>query len=65
MITGNFSGGDMKNRNKNSLAVCFFLAGAVVILTIGYQIYRQPYYEAERRNNGAYPNVTLPTIRLL
>ena len=50
MITGNFSGGDMKNRNKNSLTVCFFLAGAVVILTIGYQIYRQPYYEAERRN---------------
>ncbi len=31
MITGNFSGGDMKNRNKNSLTVCFFLAGAVVI----------------------------------
>ena len=40
----------MKNRNKNNLAVCFFLAGAAVILTIGYQIYRQPYHEAERRN---------------
>lgn len=40
----------MKNRNKSSLAVYFFLAGAAVILAIGYQIYRQPYHEAERRN---------------
>lgn len=41
----------MRKKIKNSLPVFFFLFGAAVVLVIGYQIYREPYDEAERRNN--------------
>lgn len=40
----------MINKRKNILPVFLFLLGAAIVLIIGYQIYQEPYEEAEKRN---------------